>query len=114
MRVRTMIPVVFFALLASLAAGQEPDSKETTIGTSSEIEAEINDLSATDFKTRELAGQKLLARNLEAVDPLLTVIEKGTPEATVRAFELLRQLYRIGDDETNERIEGAFEELSHS
>ncbi len=111
----TTISVFLLALLASVAGGQEPDTKDQpTTDFSVEIQAEMNDLAAGDFKTREAAGQKLVARKLAAVDPLLSVIDKGTPEATVRAFELLRQLYRLGDDETNERIELAFNELAHS
>ena len=115
MQYRTITPVLLFALLASLAGGQEPAAPTpVTPMFSADVQAELNDLSAADFKTRESAGQKLLARKIEAVDPLLYVIEKGSPEATVRAFELLRQLYRIGDDETNERIEVAFNDLAHN
>lgn len=106
---------VFIGVLASICSAQDaPVPKALSPKFSAEVEAEIHDLSATDFKTREAAGQRLVARKMDAVEPLLYLTEHGSPEASVRAFDLLRQLYRSGDDDINERIEVALQELTHS
>lgn len=106
---------VFIGVLASICGAQDAAvPKALSPHFSAEVEAEIHDLSAADFKTREAAGQRLIARKMDAVEPLLYLTEHGSPEASVRAFDLLRQLYRNGDDEINERIEVALQELAHS
>lgn len=98
------------ALISSAAWGQE-SAKEGPTPISAEIAADLNALSAPEYKTRETAAKNLLARKLEAVAPLKHLAETGTAEASVRAFELLRQLYREGDDATNEAAENAFDAL---
>lgn len=91
----------------------EPTDKEAP-RFSAEIEADLKELSAPEFLARESAGRRMLARKLDAVEPLLFQAQSGPAEASVRAFDLLRQLYREGDDETNERVELAFETLTRS
>lgn len=75
------------------------------------IEADLKGLSATEFKEREAAGRRMLDRKIEAVKPLQFLAESSKPEASIRAFDLLRQLFREGDSETNEAVENAFETL---
>ncbi|MBS0203795.1 MAG: PDZ domain-containing protein [Planctomycetes bacterium] len=81
---------------------------------SAEIEADLKTLSAPEFKVREAASQRFLARKLDAVEPLFYLALNGTAEASVRAFDLLRQLNRDGDDATIRATEMAFEALSES
>ena len=81
---------------------------------SAEITADLQALSAPEYAVRESATRRLLSRKLEAIAPLAHIAETGTVEASVRAFDLLRQIYRKGDDESNEAAEAAFEALSQS
>ena len=100
-------------LFASRVVGQDSVIEESP-RFSAEITAELQALSAPEFSARESAARRLLSRKLEAVAPLSHVAANGTVEASVRAFDLLRQIYREGDDETNEAAETAFETLSQS
>lgn len=113
MGIRTAFAVWGVALFASAVSGQEPTIAEEP-PVSAEIAADLKELSATEFKAREAAVQRLLTHQLKAVAPLVHLAETGSAEASVRAFEVLRQLYRTGDDETNEATETAFELLAHS
>lgn len=79
-----------------------------------EIDADLHRLAAPEFKEREEAARRLLARKLEAVAALTHLAETGKAESAVRAFDLLRQLYREGDDATNDAVESAFETLAES
>jgi len=75
---------------------------------------DLEKLSAPAFKTREEAAQRLLARQHEAVGPLQQLAETGSAEASVRAFDLLRQIYLSGNAETSEATDAALENLSQS
>ncbi len=105
--------VVVLIASAVMVAGQDSAVVEPP-QVPAEFVADLKALSAPEFKTRESAAHRLLARKLEAVAPLAHLAETGTAEASVRAFDLLRQLYREGDDETNEATETAFEALARS
>ncbi len=111
---------IALALATAVALGQDlpaeavPAVKSVEVPIPAEVAADLNELSAPEYKAREAAARRLLARKLDAVAPLKKLAETGTAEASVRAFELLRQLYREGDDETNEAAELAFEALSQN
>lgn len=81
---------------------------------SAEIEADLKALSAAEFKVREAASKRFMDRKADAVEPLFYLALNGTAEGSVRAFDLLRQIYRDGDDATNHATEAAFEALSES
>ncbi len=109
--------VVFcFSLNVALilaASAQEPVSPDGA-QLRAEMKADLEALSAPQFSAREAAAKRLLARKLDSVPFLIELAQAGPVEASVRAFDLLRQLYREGDDATNEAIELAFEDLAQS
>lgn len=79
-----------------------------------EVAEEIKALEHAEFRVREAAGKRLLARGEQVVVPLTALANNGSPEASVRAFELLRLLYRDGTDATYETVEAAYEGLVRS
>jgi PDZ domain-containing protein len=78
------------------------------------LAADLKALEHTEFRVREAAAQRLAARGIAVVAPLAAMAENGSAEASVRAFELLRQLHRDGDDETYEAVETTYEALVQS
>lgn len=96
----------------TLAVPAEGPAVETPLDP--EIAEELRNLAAADFKSREAASKSLLARQGAVVEPLRRLAETGTGEASVRAFDLLRQIYLSGDAETSEVTDVVIEELSGS
>lgn len=78
------------------------------------LEADLNLLADPQFRNREAAARRLASRKFAAVAPLAELARSGSAEASVRAFEILRQIYRDGDDATCEAVETALESLSRS
>lgn len=78
---------------------------------SAELAAELKALASRDYKTREKACQQLSARKLEVIEPLTKLASNGTSEESIRAFEVLRRIYREGNKEVHEAIESAMETL---
>ena len=78
------------------------------------LAADLKALGHSEFRVREAAAQRLAARPVVVVAPLAALAEAGSAEASVRAFELLRQLHRDGDDETYEAVETTYESLVQS
>ena len=99
--------------LISVVAAQEPTPTEA-VAVPAEIAADLNALSAPEFAEREAASRRLLSRKSEVIAPLTELARTGTAEASVRAFDLLRQLYREGDDSVIESVESAYESLQKS
>ena len=66
----------------------------------------ISELDHPDFDRREAAVKELSSLGAGAIPALMVAAEAGSPEASVRAFDVLQQLYR-SDDET------AFESVEH-
>ncbi len=64
-----------------------------------------------DFRTRETAAQRIIDWRSSAVIPLAQLAQSGRAEASVRAFELLRQLHRADDEEIYEAVESAYDLL---
>jgi hypothetical protein len=114
--ISALVAFVFGAIAsmsASAAAGQDSAVAESP-PISAEIAADLKALADPEFNVRESAAQRLVARKLDAVAPLAHLAATGPLEASVRAFDVLRQLHRRGDDETNEAAELAFESLAGS
>ena len=95
--------------LVTYVVAQEPKP-----AISAELAAELNALASRDYKTREKACQQLTARKLEAVEPLTKLASDGTSEESIRAFEVLRRIYREGNKDVHEAIESAMELLIRS
>lgn len=92
----------------------EAVAQDGTPAVSTEIAAELAGLSSQDFKTREQAMRQLAARRLEVIAPLGRLASAGNTEASIRAFELLRRIYREGDSDAHEAIETELEGLMRS
>lgn len=74
----------------------------------------IEDLKAlehADFRIREAASERIVARHQAAVAPLADLAQRGRAEASVRAFELLRQLHSADDEATYEAVESVYDAL---
>lgn len=74
----------------------------------------IEDLKAlehADFRIREAASERIVARHQAAVAPLAELAQSGRAEASVRAFELLRQLHSADDEATYEAVESVYDAL---
>lgn len=78
------------------------------------LAADLTALEHPEFRIREAAAQRLAARRASVIAPLANLAQTGSAEASVRAFELLRQLHRDGDDETYEAVEATYEALIQS
>lgn len=92
---------------ASAAVPVEESDQQSVI-------ADLKALEHAEFRVREAAAQRLVSRNVTVVPFLAGLAQTGSAEASVRAFELLRQLHRDGDDETYEAVEAAYEALVQS
>ncbi len=74
----------------------------------------IEDLKALDhddFRIREAASGRIVVRRQAAVAPLAELAKSGRAEASVRAFELLRQLHSADDEATYEAVESVYDAL---
>ena len=96
----------------------EPVSTNSAAATAADdqktLAADLKALEHAEFRMREAAAQRLVARRVTVVPPLSALAQTGSAEASVRAFELLRQLHRDGDDETYEAVEATYEALVQS
>ena len=96
----------------------EPVSPNLPVATAEDDQktrsADLKALEHAEFRVREAAARRLVARRVTVVPPLAALAQTGSVEASVRAFELLRQLYRDGDDETYEAVEATYEALVQS
>ncbi len=74
----------------------------------------IEDLKALDhddFRIREAASERIVVRGHAAVAQLAEMAKSGRAEASIRAFELLRQLHSSEDEATYEAVESAYDVL---
>ena len=109
-----MLNLALFALPATGQVSTNPTSiSPTSIGPDS-IEADLAALEDHQFKVREAAARRFVQRKIDSVEPLAQRALTGGSEASVRAFDILKQLYRDGDDITCSAIESALEELAVS
>jgi len=78
------------------------------------LAADLKALEHAEFRVREAAAQRLVLHRVAVVPQLAALAQTGSAESSVRAFELLRQLHRDGDDETYEAVEATYEALIQS
>ncbi len=72
---------------------------------------DLKALEHADFRIREAASERIVVRCLIAVAPLAELAQSGRPEASIRAFELLRQLHSADDEATYEAVESVYDAL---
>jgi hypothetical protein len=96
----------------------EPVSPNTPVATAvndqNTLADDLKSLEHAEFRVREAAARRLVSRRVTVVAPLAELAQTGSAEASVRAFELLRQLHRDGDDEIYEAVEATYEALVQS
>ena len=71
----------------------------------------IADLDHPDFERREAAADQLFAMGGSALTALSEAAESGSPEVSVRAFEILQRMYRGDDEATFEALEDVLSNL---
>lgn len=71
----------------------------------------VSDLDHPDFDRRETAADQLFSMGASALNALAEAAESGSPEVSVRAFEILQRMYRGDDESTFEAIEIVFSNL---
>ena len=96
----------------------EPVSPNLPVATAEDdqktLAADLKALEHAEFRVRESAAKRLVARQVTIVPILAALAQTGSAEASVRAFELLRQLHRDGNDETYEAVETTYDALVQS
>ena len=96
----------------------EPVSPNLPLATAEDdqktLSADLKALEHAEFRVRESAAKRLVARQVTVVPVLAALAQTGSAEAAVRAFELLRQLHRDGNDETYEAVETTYDALVQS
>ncbi len=95
-------------------SGPSQAESTKTVADQQTLQNDLKSLEDTEFRHREAAARRLVARGVSAVEPLADLASSGSLESSVRSFELLRRLYRDGDDETFEAVESAYERLTRS
>ena len=107
-----LLLVLFGLWMADPVSNAAADPK--TVATGEIRFALIEDLKAlehADFRIREAASERIVVRRLAAVAPLAELAQSGRPEASIRAFELLRQLHSADDEATYEAVESVYDAL---
>lgn len=74
----------------------------------------ISELDHPDFVRREAAVKQLSSLGVGAIPALMVATEVGSPEASVRAFDVLQQLYRGDDEAAFEMVELVLRRLKGS
>jgi len=77
------------------------------------LNSDLRALGHPEFRMREAASLRLFDVGVDAVIPLAQLAQTGNAEASIRAFELLRQLYTEGNEEIAEAVESAYEAILH-
>lgn len=104
--------VLHLALLMDSGSAADPAGPLADAALPEHISGPIHRLNDDDFEQRERAVDDLFAIGLPAVTALRDAAEFGTAEASVRAFDVLQQLYRGNDEPTFEAVDLAFQHLS--
>ena len=105
--------VGLFALGGPIRAQQSPGGSENSIRQANELAKDLAALADPQYRVREAATRRLVSHGRAAVDPLKELAATGHAESAFRAFDVLQQLYRSGDDATYEAVESAYESLVH-
>ncbi len=90
---------LIFAVVSAGRRGFADEALPADAWVPEHLRGPISELDHPDFDRREASVKQLSSLGAGAIPALMVVAEAGAPEASVRAFEVLQQLYR-GDDET--------------
>ena len=106
---RFVIPIV---MLARMGVGLADEAAPADALTTEHVRAALARLNDPDFHQRESAVDDLFALGLGAIFPLREAAINGSPEVSVRAFDVLQRLYRGKDEPTFDAVEKTFEMLA--
>ncbi|WP_010588128.1 PDZ domain-containing protein [Schlesneria paludicola] len=104
--------LVSLTLLASSSVAPEDAPPADALYPES-IRSAITRLDESDFRQREEAVDELYTAGFTAIPALKEAADKGSPEVSVRAVDILLRLYQIEDESTFETIEQVFTQLKH-
>lgn len=108
-----MLQVVFMmALFGGLELDDESEAVDALMP--EQVRCLIDQLGDSSFQKREEAAKELFSWGQTAVYPLAVAADEGSPETSVRAFDILQQLYRSDKQLVFEDIENIFQALKHS
>ena len=98
-----------------LLANAVPDDKSSPADAlyPESIRTAIARLDDSSFSQREQAVDDLYTAGFTAIWALRDAAESRSPEASVRAVDILQRLYQIEDERTSETIEQTFSALKH-
>lgn len=103
-------------LLLAGASGLLPtllaDETLPTQPTADELSSWAKDLDSDKYSARDGATRRLAAAGEAAIEPLTTIAESGSREASARAFELLAQLFQSPLTATQTKAKAALEQLA--
>ena len=95
-------------------ASTEVKTTHGNTGKSDNISSLIKALDHDDFKKREAAGKELRELGKVAIPALAELVNRKSPEASVRAFNIIAHHYRNGDDGERETAAGVLQEIMES
>lgn len=95
-------------LLTPLALGEEPAKLELT----PELKKLIRQLDADDFADRMSASEQLAKLGKDALPALEEGVRSDSPEASIRSFELLQQMFEKGNGAAKAAAKASLEELA--
>ena len=108
----SFVAISTLLVLAQVPNGQ-PVQEPADALLPAQIHSAILELDSSDFEIRERAVDRLFAMGLTSISPLEIAAQNGSPEVSVRAFDVLRRLYHQDDEPLSEAIENAFLRLKH-
>ena len=98
--------------VGGVCLSDEPDPADAWVP--EHLRRPISELDHPDFERREAAVKELSSQGVNAIPALMVAAESGAPEASVRAFDVLQQMYRGGDETVYEPVERVFQRLKGS
>lgn len=106
--------VMSVSVLAAFQLGSAEELSPADALEPEHIRAAIARLDDPDFRQREMAVDDLFSSGLSAVRPLQSAAQNGSPEASVRAFDVLQRLYRGDDEVIFESVERSIQQLKRN
>lgn len=104
-----LISAAFSVAFAGVACAEQLSPADALV--TEHIRTAIVRLNDPEFRQREAAVDELFSAGLGAVLPLAEAAQSGSPEVSVRAFDVLQRLYRGSDEAVFEAVERAFQRL---
>ncbi|WP_373649317.1 PDZ domain-containing protein [Schlesneria sp. DSM 10557] len=101
--------LLVLTLSCQLVRAAQEDVADATVP--EHVQSLIAELDHPQFQRRELAAKSLTGQGVVVIPGLARAAESGSPEASVRAFDVLQKLYNGEDEATFEAVEQVFQRL---